>query len=682
MHQSAEMELNSCPEDELLERMLEEAEALASKMLGGSSRTSHSVKSTRSSRTSHSAKSTMKIDERELVVQADRGAEEFNGKMRKGGSTKTGRPSMETRRKSKESLNREEHNIDDVLRESDALLRSLRSSSSIAASIAARKSSSPETPTSVYILPQSNLRDDVSSVGSSSLRVSRISSASDTPLRPCIPLENKPSLANSLNRSNSKSKRVSALTVPSPLNEALSSVGSSPLRVPQVSSASDAPLRPCTPLENQPSLADSMNRSSSESKSVSAQTVSSPLNKALSSVGSSSSHVPAISSASDSPLRPCTPMDNKLSSANSLNHSSSESKSVSALTVPLSPLNKALVENHSSPKHTVVPDFTATSPNAKWEKVMSASVGDDDYVPIADYSIERRRKAPETNLKTQTATTSRLAAYRGQERRKRERRQSVAIALIVATVGIGTHSFLTSRVGGEKPQNEPYVDLLPSHQISSTSGLGFEKPQVYDKPSDDTDAAEDITEWLTSYKDAEEDEFVVGIVLDIDLRQEENIAASFVETRGNINSVQNDEADTAVSWGTYEYEANETMAKGKNGVHTETIPSGESHLVDTLSSANGDALVEDEADRQASESVDLVVKEEKMVDTLSSVDGDALVEDEADCQASESIDLVLKEEKGNVVEQSPRCKNVFLRLFKKKCRVLARDEKRARAGGK
>jgi hypothetical protein len=33
------------------------------------------------------------------------------------------------------------------------------------------------------------------------------------------------------------------------------------------------------------------------------------------------------------------------------------------------------------------------------------------------------------------------------------------------------------------------------------------------------------------------------------------------------------------------------------------------------------------------------------VDTLSSVNGDALVEDEADCQASESIDLVVKKGK-------------------------------------
>ena len=41
---------------------------------------------------------------------------------------------------------------------------------------------------------------------------------------------------------------------------------------------------------------------------------------------------------------------------------------------------------------TIIPDFTKTDPNAKWESITTATIGDDDYVPIADYTVSTPTK--------------------------------------------------------------------------------------------------------------------------------------------------------------------------------------------------------------------------------------------------------------------------------------------------
>ena len=81
------------------------------------------------------------------------------------------------------------------------------------------------------------------------------------------------------------------------------------------------------------------------------------------------------------------------------------------------------------------PSSSSSSSAAKWEKVSSAAMGDDDYVPIVDYTKEKRTDGAS---KTPTARTkvSRLEAYRekARRRRKRRRRMGAVVAGVLAIV--------------------------------------------------------------------------------------------------------------------------------------------------------------------------------------------------------------------------------------------------------
>ena len=69
---------------------------------------------------------------------------------------------------------------------------------------------------------------------------------------------------------------------------------------------------------------------------------------------------------------------------------------------------------------------------SKWEKVSSAAAGDDDYVPIVDYSKEKRtsQDLPTISVKSKV---SRLEAYR-EKSRQRRRRRTMMIAIVTALV--------------------------------------------------------------------------------------------------------------------------------------------------------------------------------------------------------------------------------------------------------
>lgn len=79
----------------------------------------------------------------------------------------------------------------------------------------------------------------------------------------------------------------------------------------------------------------------------------------------------------------------------------------------------------------LAPLLPTPPPVSKWEKVSSAAAGDDDFVPIVDYTKEKRSAAlPSTrNMKTKV---SRLEAYREKARKRRQRR--MIILLIISTV--------------------------------------------------------------------------------------------------------------------------------------------------------------------------------------------------------------------------------------------------------
>lgn len=108
------------------------------------------------------------------------------------------------------------------------------------------------------------------------------------------------------------------------------------------------------------------------------------------------------------------------------------------------------------PMATKIPDFTVTPPDAKWEKVASASQGDEDYVPLVDYSkLSPNTAATSDSSRVEqpylgeeeeddgylggsaAATTSRVAAFRAQKKRlqKKRRRQMAALALGITLVG-------------------------------------------------------------------------------------------------------------------------------------------------------------------------------------------------------------------------------------------------------
>lgn len=79
----------------------------------------------------------------------------------------------------------------------------------------------------------------------------------------------------------------------------------------------------------------------------------------------------------------------------------------------------------------------ASQPRAppQWEKVSSASMGDQDYVPIVDYTkVKRNNNAPAS--RASKAKISRLEAYREKARKKRRRRRIVTFAVAILLVCI------------------------------------------------------------------------------------------------------------------------------------------------------------------------------------------------------------------------------------------------------
>ena len=81
-----------------------------------------------------------------------------------------------------------------------------------------------------------------------------------------------------------------------------------------------------------------------------------------------------------------------------------------------------------------IPDFRATSPDAKWEKVSSAERGDDDYASIQDFTKEKPSKKTAQARVEAPVKQSRLRAYRVQARRRRRRQRLLLVAAIVVAI--------------------------------------------------------------------------------------------------------------------------------------------------------------------------------------------------------------------------------------------------------
>ncbi|KAG7364240.1 hypothetical protein IV203_037442 [Nitzschia inconspicua] len=360
----------------------------------------------------------------------------------------------------------------------------------------------------------------------------------------------------------------------------------------------------------------------------------------VSSVGSNSLRSPVVNpslrlpsyASSTDPIQeePCMPTAKPLSNILST-HSTTELLESAA--VPT-------VEKKTLPLSTKIPDFTETPPDAKWEKVASASQGDDDYVPLVDYS----KLSPNTTATTTSsgvhqqydmdddcdyddgyagsaaATTSRVAAFRAQKKRlqKKRRRKMAALVLGVALVGgycwyahqpEAKRANVETNVTTEDPEGS--LEIFASDQFLDLDLDYLEK---------ETDILADEEKPLSDGKVVEE---VFEIIDDIDVTY----------------STQDDDNDDAV--------------QGKSG--EETIGEKDSYTVANSTDIEETKEVLSKEVQQADST--LVRKCKNPFHRIFN----------RKCQQLEcQTDICL----------TKKCKNIIQRIFNHKCRVLAKQRKK------
>lgn len=563
--------------DDMLERMLKEAEELALKM-------SRQCDSNASSR----AGSVVSTDcansnEQAMLATAD---EDEDGNMISG--------TLDDHRDGNGDL-------DAILRKSERLLGKMRSRSTNNAgahsfngapspSEVSPPKASPAAPTSVYLIDSSNGIDDVSSVGSASLRSA----------------------------------------VPSPA-----------LRMPYFATTPEGrPIRedePLVPSPPRPFLLspDSINNSDR--------------NEGLRyrySGGASPSLQKRIPIVHPTPPRPTPP------------HGFAQDGDGPALSATPSSIAVA---------GTVIPDFSLPTPDAKWEKVHSANQGDDDYVPLVDYSklpqspirtsnaggsnrskssVDSSRSVdekPRMGLRTGfdhallPATASRVAAFRASKKRTRKRQRQIKAAAISVTCVLAAAYYCYCYRGADQstvPGNSG-DSLLPEAASSETNALPLEKTyNIQHEGGVDGDPLHSFansTGGVASFHDEDGvDECIVH-----------ELPATEVEV--------GDGEEELDGWG-FEREADKN-----NGFYSDwpgdTIPEADS-LVGSITDAKG--LAENESD--------IGGLAETVIGTpaVQPEDGAAPMFSDSD----------------SALER--KCKNLFQRVFNRKCRIRARQKKRTK----
>jgi hypothetical protein len=373
------MGLASSTEDDMLEKMLKEAEVLAARMatieLGKSSSSSSAAAATQplvdnSSQLSNSSDhSKLTVDKLDPLLQK---AEYMVQQVKEQNTAPVVEPKASLARQlaeSKESLE-QLSDLDEILRQSETLLQKMRSKNSVASpeinDTATSTATSHETPSSVYLL-QSNLSglDDVSSVGSASLRAS----ASHV-----IDIFNASSEA--LNASKLMADSVKEITEEYEMD----------------SDDNDLPHTPSTPTPRSPE----------------------------------EDRVPVMDYSPRSPERPTRSV---------ISRSSTNSSKEAARPV----------------LQTIIPDFTITAADTQWEKVYSAKMGDQDFVPLRDFSEEPRKEVTTQPFIIPTKQ-SRLATYRGEAKRRKRRQQRAFKAVAVGAV-LAIY-FVWSRSGGDSSTSQ------------------------------------------------------------------------------------------------------------------------------------------------------------------------------------------------------------------------------------
>ena len=306
--------------------------------------------------------------------------------------------------------------LDEVLRQSEHLMKQLRSpkgSQTDAASVTPNETMpTVRTPSSVYVPQSSNLVDDVSSVGSGSLRASG-------------------TLSNSENRNMSE-----ALDMSKMMEDALLSSIPEP---PPSSSSSNLRRIDSSDLftGEEKDARDNSNKDANEESSYQASVTGfmSASKLITDAVNDNHGEEKVTDHPPQSPSRSVIPDQTSDDYVPVMDFSPSRSRR--NFVPPPSPGGPYRVQQKP------IPDFTKDTGEAKWEKVESATKGDDDYVPLVDYSKSPTSSTPQKSSKNTSSSNSnlnrapsgrqsKLEAYRRKERIRKKRRNRLIAAAITS----------------------------------------------------------------------------------------------------------------------------------------------------------------------------------------------------------------------------------------------------------
>jgi hypothetical protein len=290
-----------------------------------------------------------------------------------------------------------------------------------------------------------------------------------------------------------------------------------------------------------------------------------------------------------------------------------------------------------------IPDFTAHAPNAKWEKVSSAQRGDEDYVMVQDFSKTQsttsgvndntKAKSSFTGKTTSTATTrmlepqlpvakTRLQIYRAQARRQRRRQRFMAFTAMALFL---VWYLLPRGGGGDSGDSSPVLAVARN----DTTAPSLESNQ--DTKTLSLEAELEGDEESLMVVDAQ----ATGVLDDSLCWQDENDA--FLQDDIIAENVVDEDLERA---------ENSTAISSHQAVQNDAANEAPSELVSTRSSTS----------------------------TVSSHGSHPDQKGGASSILSMSVILTEKEQRA--------CKNnLFHRIFRKRCRIFARELKLAKKSG-
>ena len=493
------MDVSSAQEDEILERMLKEAEDLAFKM-----------KKTRTDQLS-----SIKEAGQDPVTPVDAMGREYQKNDGNNSSLQLDRKCLqndEFKEEEHEESLADEGDIDDILRQCEALLgrispKMLESSSECPA--LAGKKCIAEAASSVYVLEQNTTHDDVSSVGSSSLRASRFSSKGASiqlsGLGDESTIVNVKQKASPIASSKGSEPGSGNYARPENLSGEVESqlIMKKPQTKPQDGTVTLANKRWEKDTFAQLGNDDYVPILDFESQNQ-ATTLAKPIDAPHEVDQTQAIMTQVHSNIADSTRTQQNKDWEKVTSAqmgdndyvpildfSSQNHAGTHAKPKDA---PHEVDQSKLIVKNAPTK---IPDFTRTQPNAKWEKVTSAQLGDDDYVPIVDYFPS---KPPERQVGSDArqCQTSRRGVHSVQKNLKRRRRKRVLLAFMLTIIAALFYYLIGTQIKTRKNSRD-----LPDERMSNTPTPHYNCDSQQSGSFDNCgtlDSLENLTDGTFSYR--------------------------------------------------------------------------------------------------------------------------------------------------------------------------------------